>query len=66
MVLSVRLSSATTRFVSSGSTKLSQDLVDEAIELVRVHEGGSIELVMKYGDIYTLTLQSIKEVQEAM
>ena len=50
----------------STATQLSQELVDEAIELVRVHEGGSIELVMKYGDIYALTLQSIKEVQEAM
>ena len=50
----------------SGATKLSQDLVDESVELVKVHEDGSIELVMKYGDIYALTVQSIKEVQEAM
>ncbi len=50
----------------SGATKLSQDLVDESVELVKVHEDGSVELVMKYGDIYALTLQSIKEVQEAM
>ena len=41
-------------------------LVDESVELVKVHEDGSIELVMKYGDIYALTVQSIKEVQEAM
>ena len=34
--------------------------------LVKVHEDGSIERVMKYGDIYALTVQSIKEVQEAM
>ena len=26
----------------------------------------AVELVMKYGDIYELTIQSIKEVQEAM
>ena len=50
----------------SGAEKLSQELVDESVELVKVHEGGSIELVMKYGDIYALTVQSIKEVQEAM
>ena len=50
----------------SGAEKLSQDLVDESVELVKVHEDGSIELVMKYGDIYALTVQSIKEVQEAM
>lgn len=50
----------------SGTTMLSQELVDESIELVKVYEDGSIELVMKYGDIYALTVQSIKEVQEAM
>ena len=50
----------------SGATMLSQELVDESVELVKVHEDGSIELVMKYGDIYALTVQSIKEVQEAM
>lgn len=48
------------------ATQLSQDLVDESVELVKVHEGGAVELVMKYGDIYALTVQSIKEVQEAM
>ena len=50
----------------STATQLSQDLVDESVELVKVHEGGAVELVMKYGDIYALTVQSIKEVQEAM
>lgn len=50
----------------STATRLSQDLVDESVELVKVHEGGAVELVMKYGDIYALTVQSIKEVQEAM
>ena len=50
----------------SGAAKLSQELVDESVELVKVHEDGSIELVMKYGDIYALTVQSTKEVQEAM
>lgn len=50
----------------STATQLSQDLVDESVELVKVHEGGAVELVMKYGDIYALTIQSIKEVQEAM
>lgn len=50
----------------STATKLSQDLVDESVELVKVHEDGAVELVMKYGDIYALTVQSIKDVQEAM
>ena len=50
----------------STATQLSQDLVDESVELVKVHESGAVELVMKYGDIYALTIQSIKEVQEAM
>ena len=50
----------------STATKLTQELVDETIELIKVHEGGDIELTMKYKDIYALTLQSIKEVQEAM
>ena len=50
----------------SGATKLSQELVDEAVELVKVHDGGAVELVMKYGDLYALTIQSIKEVQGAM
>ncbi len=52
--------------VRGAATMLSQELVDESVELVKVHEDGSIELVMKYGDIYALTVQSIKEVQEAM
>ena len=50
----------------STATQLSQDLVVESVELVKVHESGAVELVMKYGDIYALTIQSIKEVQEAM
>lgn len=50
----------------STATRLSQELVDESVELVRIHEDGAVELVMKYGDIYALTIQSIKEVQEAM
>ncbi len=48
------------------ATQLSQELVDESVELVKIHEDGAVELVMKYGDIYALTIQSIKEVQEAM
>ncbi|CAK7024506.1 MAG: hypothetical protein EUB_02276 [Eubacterium sp.] len=50
----------------STATKLSQDLVDEAIEQIRVHDSGAVELVMKYSDLYALTIQSINEVQEAM
>ena len=48
------------------ATQLSQELVDESVEMVKIHEDGAVELVMKYGDIYALTIQSIKEVQEAM
>ena len=33
----------------SGAAKLSQELIDESVELVKVHKDGSIELVMKYG-----------------
>jgi len=50
----------------STAEQLSQDLVDESVKLVKVHDDGSVELVMKYGDIYALTLQSINEFQEAM
>lgn len=50
----------------STATQLSQELADESVELVKIHEDGAVELVMKYGDIYALTIQSIKEVQEAM
>lgn len=50
----------------STATQLSQELVDESVELVKIHEDGAVELVMKYGDIYALTIQSIKEVQEAI
>ena len=44
----------------STATRLTQDLVDESVELVKVHEGGAVELVMKYGDIYELTIQSTR------
>lgn len=47
----------------STATQLSQELVDESVEMVKIHEDGAVELVMKYGDIYALTIQSIKEVQ---
>ena len=50
----------------STATQLSQELVDESVEMVKIHEDGAVELVMKYGDIYALTIQSIKEVKEAM
>ena len=50
----------------STAKELSQALIDESVELVRVHQDGAIELTMKYGDIYALTLASIREVREAM
>lgn len=35
--------------------KLSQELVDATVECVYVHEGGNLEIVMKYQDIFELT-----------
>ena len=46
----------------SGAACLTQELVDSAIEQVRVQEGGEIELVMRYNDIYADTVQSVKEI----
>ena len=51
---------------AAGEGVTAQELVDEAVEQVRVHEDGAIELVLKYGDIYAITLESIRDVQEAM
>lgn len=48
----------------SGAAQLTQELVDTAIEQVRVHEDGEIELMMCYSDIYDDTVQSVKEIQE--
>ena len=50
----------------STATQLSQDLVDESVELVKVHEGGAVELFRKDGENYELTIQSTKEVQREM
>jgi len=48
----------------SGATMLSQELVDESVELVKVHEDGSIELVMKYvvADAVTFRLAAIASI----
>jgi len=48
----------------SGTEVLTQELVDNTIEQVKVCESGGIELVMRYHDIYALMVQSVKEVQE--
>lgn len=48
----------------SGAERLTQELVDSAIEQVRVQEGGEIELVMRYNDIYADTVQSVKEIRK--
>ena len=50
----------------SGAARLTQELVDSAIEQVRVREGGEIELVMCYNDIYLDTVQSVMEIQRGM
>ncbi len=44
--------------------RLSQSLVDESIDKVLVFENGAVELVMKYADVYALTVQGVQEVQE--
>jgi len=45
------------------SRKLSQELVDTAIERVLVYEGGNIEIVMKYQDVFKLTRDYVMEIQ---
>ena len=48
----------------SGAAQLTQELVDSSIEQVRVQEGGEIELVMRYNDIYADTVRSVKKIRE--
>ncbi len=47
----------------SKAKKLTQALVDESIEKVLVYEGGDIELIMKYADIYAFTVSCTKDVE---
>ncbi len=47
----------------SRAKKLTQALVDESIEKVLVHEGGDIELIMKYADAYAYTMACTKEIE---
>ena len=42
--------------------KLSKDVVDAVVEKVSVYEGGRIEIIMKYQDIFDLTDNYIKEI----
>lgn len=42
---------------------ISQALVDTAVERVLVYEGGAIEIVMKYQDIFELTRNYVREIQ---
>ena len=46
------------------ANKLTQELVDTAIEKVFVFDDKSIELIMKYHDIYELTLKYADELQK--
>lgn len=48
----------------SRARKLTPGLVQECIEKVLIHDGGDIELIIKYSDIYALTISAIKEVQK--
>lgn len=45
----------------SKAKKLTQTLVDKTIERINVYDGGNIEVVMKYNDIYELTILAIAE-----
>lgn len=45
-------------------SKLSQALVDTVIERVLVFEGGDIEIIMKYQDVFEITRDYIREMQE--
>lgn len=45
-------------------SKLSQALIDTAIERVLVYEGGTIEIVMKYQDIFEITRDYVWEMRE--
>lgn len=47
----------------SKAKKLTQTLVDTAIERVNIFEDGSIELVMKYTDIFLLMQHSVEEME---
>lgn len=47
----------------SKAKKLTQALVDESIEQVLVHEGGDVELIMKYADIYDYTVACTKDIE---
>ena len=44
--------------------KLTQDLVDTVIEKVLVYEDRSIEVVMKYDDVYKLTVQYADQIRK--
>ena len=43
--------------------KLSQALVDAVVDQIRVYDGGSIEVVMKYQDVYEMTGNYIRQVE---
>ena len=44
-------------------SKLSQALVDTVIERVLIYEGGAIEIVLKYQDIFELTRDYVREMR---
>ena len=43
--------------------KLSRELVDSIVEKVLVHEGGGIEIIMKYRDVYDLTRECLEKIK---
>ncbi len=44
--------------------KLTESIVHEVIESVHIHSDRSIELTMKYQDIYALTVLAVKEIEQ--
>lgn len=46
-----------------GFSKLTQELVDMAIDRVLVYEGGDIEIVMKYQDVFEQTRDYVTKIQ---
>lgn len=41
--------------------KLTKELCDTVVEKILIYEGGDIELIMKYQDVYELTLKCVSE-----
>ena len=49
---------------ATGTTELTQKLVDTMIEKVLIYENGAVELVLYYDDVYQEMCQSVLEMQK--